>query len=121
MPCSGYSAQHGVKQQKRKKKKKKDKELLVKNIKRQSFFGKRVIYNYFTFSSLNTKLNRYQVPAEFGKSFVFLYLGFKTAFKEARNFLKKNARNEVKMEEVVDVKREEILSSPELKYWKKAL
>ena len=68
-----------------------------------------------------TKFNQYQVHAECRKSFAFLCLVYKTAFKERRNFLKKTGKSEIKMEEVVNVKREEILSSPELKHSKKTL
>ena len=100
---------------------KKNKEFLVKNMNCQSFFGKRVIYDCFTSSSMITKFNQYQVHAECRKSFGFLCLVYKTAFKERRNFLKKTGKSEIKMEEVVNVKREEILSSPELKHSKKTL
>lgn len=86
------------------KKIKKNNELLVENINCQSFVGKRVIYDYFTSLSLFTKLNQYKVPAECRKSFEFLYLGYKTDFKEKRNFLRKTEKNEVKMEEVVNMK-----------------
>ena len=87
--CLVAAIQPSMEQSSKKKKKKKTKSYLLKTLNVNHFFGKRVIYNYFTFSSLNTKLNRYQVPAEFRKSFVFLYLGFKTAFKEGRNFWKR--------------------------------
>lgn len=102
VPYIGCLAYHGVNPNW--KKLKKNNELLVKNINYQSFVGQRVIYDYFTSSSLFTKLNQYKVPAECRKSFEFIYLGYKTDFKEKRNFLKKTAKNEVKMEEVVNMK-----------------
>ena len=75
------------------KKQQKNEEFLVKNMNCQSFFGKHDIYDYFTPSSMITKFNQYQVPAECRKSFAFLCLVYKTAFKERRNFLKKTAKN----------------------------